>query len=88
MHQPTHRITHRIAFVTPVMEHWLEQEIAQWVDHEGSIQRTNALTKELHLAPAQGKQMPALWKWIGSLIYPFPTVYKCPHVLLLLIPIF
>ena len=25
------RITHTTAFVTPVMEHWLEREIAQWV---------------------------------------------------------
>ena len=25
------RIAHTTAFVTPVMEHWLEQEIAQWV---------------------------------------------------------
>ena len=25
------------AFVTPVMEHWLEREISQWVHHEGSI---------------------------------------------------
>ena len=31
MHHPTDRI----AFVTPVVEHWLEREIAQWVDrHE------------------------------------------------------
>ena len=30
------RITHTTAFVTPVVEHWLEQEIAQWVHHEGS----------------------------------------------------
>ena len=38
------------------LEHWLEWEIAQWVHHEGSIQRpiapwANALTTELHLAP-------------------------------------
>ena len=26
------RITHTTAFVTPVVNHWLEQEIAQWVD--------------------------------------------------------
>ena len=26
------RIAHTTAFVTPVVEHWLEQEIAQWVD--------------------------------------------------------
>ena len=31
MHHPTDRITHITAFVTPVVEHWLEREIAQWV---------------------------------------------------------
>ena len=31
MHHPTGRITHTTAFVTPVVEHWLEREIAQWV---------------------------------------------------------
>ena len=50
------RIAHTTAFVTPVVEHWLEREIAQWVHHEGSIRRpiapwVNALTKELHLTP-------------------------------------
>ena len=30
-----HRITHTTSFVTPVVEHWLEREIA----HEGSIRR-------------------------------------------------
>ena len=34
MHHPTDRITHTTAFVTPVVEHWLEREIAQWVHHE------------------------------------------------------
>ena len=29
MHHPTGRITHTTAFVTPVVEHWLEQEIAR-----------------------------------------------------------
>ena len=51
------RITHTTAFVTPVVEHWLEWEIAQWVHHEGLIWRpiapwANTLTTELHLAPA------------------------------------
>ena len=32
MHHPTDRIVHTTAFVTPVVEHWLEREIAQWVD--------------------------------------------------------
>ena len=29
MHHPTDRITHTTAFVTPVVGHWLEREIAQ-----------------------------------------------------------
>ena len=37
MHHPTDRIVHTTAFVTPVVEHWLEREIAQWVHLEGSI---------------------------------------------------
>ena len=32
MHHSTDRITHTTAFVTPVVDHWLEREIAQWVD--------------------------------------------------------
>ena len=32
MHYPTDsRITHSTAFITPVVEHWLEREIAQWI---------------------------------------------------------
>ena len=31
MHHPTDRITHTTAFVTPVVEHWLERKIAQWL---------------------------------------------------------
>ena len=31
MHHPTDRIAHTTAFVTSVTEHWLEREIAQWV---------------------------------------------------------
>ena len=31
MHHPTDRIAHTTASVTPVVEHWLEREIAQWV---------------------------------------------------------
>ena len=31
MHHPTDRITHTTAFVVPVVGHWLEREIAQWV---------------------------------------------------------
>ena len=31
MHHPIDRIAHTTAFVTPVVVHWLEREIAQWV---------------------------------------------------------
>ena len=31
MHHPTNRITYTTAFVTPLVEHWLEREIAEWV---------------------------------------------------------
>ena len=37
MHHPTDRIAHTTAFGTPVVEHWVDREIAQWVHHEGSI---------------------------------------------------
>ena len=46
MHHPTYRISHTTAFVTPVVEHWLEREIAQWVHHERSMWWANALTTE------------------------------------------
>ena len=36
MYHPTERTAHTTAFVTPVVEHWLEREIAQWVHNEGS----------------------------------------------------
>ena len=32
MHYPTDRIAHTTVFVTPVVEIWLQREIAQWVD--------------------------------------------------------
>ena len=57
MHYPTDRIAHTTDFVTPVVEHWLEREIAQWVHPmKGSIRWpiapwANTLTTELHLAP-------------------------------------
>ena len=38
MHHPTNRIIHTTSFVTPVMKHWLEREIAQCINYEGSIQ--------------------------------------------------
>ena len=36
---PINKITHTTTHVTPAVEHWLEQEIAQLVHHEGVIKR-------------------------------------------------
>ena len=38
IHLPTDRIAHTKAFVTPVVGHWLEREIAQWVRLRYDIQ--------------------------------------------------
>ena len=44
------RITHTTAFFTPVMEHWLERETAQWVHHEVTL--SNACSDAVtHNAP-------------------------------------
>ena len=43
IHHPTDRITHTTAYVTPVVGHWLELEIAQWVHNEEPIRRPIAL---------------------------------------------
>ena len=48
MHHTNDRITHTTAFVTPVVEHWLEKKIAQWVRN---CTKLNAFTTELHLTP-------------------------------------
>ena len=40
MHHLTDRIAHTMTFVTPVVEHWLEREIGQWVhpmDPKGDV---------------------------------------------------
>ena len=36
-HYPTDWIAHTKPFVTPDVEHWLEWEIAQWINHERLI---------------------------------------------------
>ena len=33
VHHPTDRTAHTTAFATPVVENWLEREIAEWVRH-------------------------------------------------------
>ena len=35
LHHVTERIVHTTAFLIPVLERWLDREIAHWVHHEG-----------------------------------------------------
>ena len=66
---------HTTAFVTPVMEHWLEWEIAQWVhpmkdrSDDPSPPWANALTTELHLAPVIIGEMVKTWSSVRSLVH-------------------
>ena len=54
MHHPT-------AFVTPVMEHWLEREIAKWV-HSMKDRSDNPLHHEQKLLPRSYISLLTLWK--------------------------
>ena len=51
MHRPTDRIAHTTAFVTPVVEHWLEREIAQWVHPMKDQSDDPSHHERMHLAP-------------------------------------
>ena len=47
MHHPTDRIAHTTAFVTPVVEHWLEREIADMDEvHSGHHGPSRKQTQE------------------------------------------
>ena len=48
MHNPTDRIAHTTVFVTPVVERWLDLEIAQWVHHEQLIHPMTHRTMSEH----------------------------------------
>ena len=61
MHHPTDRIAHTTAFVTPVVEHWLEREIARLYgvrhmvkDHSDS-EKENLLPPHRLLFPINSK---------------------------------
>ena len=44
MHHPSDRITHTMAFVRPVVEHWLQREIAQSVERQDTLRSVSRLT--------------------------------------------
>ena len=66
MHHPTDRITHTTAFVTPVVEHWLEREIAQWVHpmkdrSEGPSHHERTLLPQSYISLPGGRREGGEW---------------------------
>ena len=53
----SNRISHTMAFVTPVVEHWLEREIAQWV-HPMKDRSDNSSHHERTLLPRRYISLP------------------------------
>ena len=72
MHHPTDRIAHTTAFVTPVVEHWLEREIAQWV-HPMKDQSDDPSHHERTLLPRSYISLPGrLESYQCEVIQPIP----------------
>ena len=67
MHHPTDRITHTTAFVTPVVDHWLKQEIAQWV-HPMKDQSDDPSHHERTLLPQSYISLPYMYKCTRDVI--------------------
>ena len=72
MHHSTDRIAHTTAFVTPVLEHWLEREIAQWV-HPMKDRSDDPSHNERTLLPRS---------YISLLMYVCMYMYVCIYVCL------
>ena len=49
MHHLTDRITHTMAFVTPVVKHWLEREIDRWAYLFESACMNKTYNKGVHI---------------------------------------
>ena len=73
---PTDRMTHTMAFVTPVVEHWLERETDQWV-HPMKDQSNDPLHHERTLLP---RSYISLWKRNSSIGPPHEGSIRRPIV--------
>ena len=76
MHYPTDRIIHTTAFVTPVVEHWLEREIAQWV-HPMKDQSDDPSHHE-RMRNCQ-EDVPFCYDIVGKLHDKYDPCYAVPH---------
>ena len=79
MHHPTDRIAHTTAFVTPVVEHWLEREIAQWV-HPIKDRSDNPSHHERTLLPGHIQM-----HFITTSPLTYVTFKCCKHVIIFVI---
>ena len=70
MHHPTDRIAH-----TPVMEHWLEREIAQWV-HTMEDRSDDPSHHERMLSPRSYISLPPVYKATNCCIMNFMSWMK------------
>ena len=75
MHHPTDRIAHTTIFVTPVVEHWLEWEIGQWVNHKGSIRRPIALSANALTIFMTKCHTYSLISFIDNITYPWNRLH-------------
>ena len=79
MHHPTDRIIHTTAFVTPVVEHWLEREILSGKHATTSETELSYISSAQTLDLTSKNQQQALFKWIISRAIP-PAVVMRFHV--------
>ena len=77
MHHPTDRITHTTAFDTPVVEHWLEREIAQWV-HPMKDRSDDPSHNERTLYPHNNKTESYAYRQTRLLCHESKTSNKVP----------
>ena len=69
MDHPTDMIAHTTAFVTPVVEYWLEREIVQWV-HPTKDRSDDPSHHEWTLLPRSYNSLPWLEREIAQWVHP------------------
>ena len=82
MHHPTDRITQTTAFVTPVVEHWLEREKGQWVrsmkdrsDDPSLHERTLLPRSYISLPTEKEKRLPTVMSSLFTILTDWCSTY-------------
>ena len=79
MHHPTDRIAHTTAFVTPVVQHWLEREITQWI-HPMKYRSDNPSHHERTLLPRSYISLQHCLKSLICLFFEYLPNFKFTNV--------